>query len=1043
MIYAIRTLTDMENQPQTEENWPLPPSKRARYSDHIDKIRRDEYPMLQDTTYLDHAATTPAPASLLSSFAQELTRNLYGNPHSGSASSQLSTRRIDDTRLKVLRFFNADPEAFDVVFVANATAGVKLVAEALRDAVAGRSEGGDREGTKGFKYVYHNEVHTSVVGVREMAERGSLCLDGEDEVDAWIREIRREDHQQGEEKEVGPLQLLAYPAQSNMNGHRPDPQRAWCRRIRDLRQRTSKQIYTLYDAAGLVSTSPMDLSDLSNTPDFIVLSFYKLFGFPDLGALMVRKDSGEVLSKRRYFGGGTVEMVISGKQPWHSKKDSTYHDMLEDGTLPFHNIVALDLAMDAHRRLYGSMADVALHTAELAQVAIQKLLFLKHGNGAPVCQIYRRKESRYGPVIAFNLKNNKGQWIGKSEVEKLAAVRNIELRAGTLCNPGGTASYLGLTCDEMRRNFAMGQRCGDEHDLMDGRPTGVLRISFGAMSSMRDLETFLNFITEFFVEKTIESSPPPLLKLSTQSSEAQPQPTSRDYYIDSLCVFPIKSCAGYQIPPELKWQVHPEGLAWDREWCLIHQGTGSVLNQKRYPRMVNIRPEIDLATKVLRIKYSPPSSPSSASILEVPLSSTSSTYRSPSSISLETVKTNLCTKPTPSRVCGDPIQLQIYTSSQISDFFTNALDVPCTLARFPPRTTASASSASEPLSQLPSIPQQRTMKIRAPNPFPAGTITLPSSSSTTKTNQNILLSNESPILLISLSSLNLLNRQIRSFHHSNPTPNTIPKTPNLPASAFRANIIVSQTPQSHQSQQQHDVKETPYAEDNWRSLTIHSSQSSLTAPNSPSSSTTSSSLSYSSSSPLSTSPSSPSSSLPLSTSPTSPSPSPSKTQTTYPKFKILGPCRRCQMICIPQSQHQQQHQQPPEKEKEKEKGNERSTIAGRGREKATDEGSKVRRTSEPFATLAKTRRWNGGVWFGVHLSLSSPPSPHPHPHLHPSSDPSSTEVVDESDGDGDGDDLVPASEKQTAAMKGNNNNNNNNSRQEIWIQKGDLLVVDP
>ncbi|CAG8885656.1 unnamed protein product [Penicillium egyptiacum] len=57
--------------------------------------------------------------------------NLYGNPHSRSSSSQRSTKLIDDVRLRALAFFNAGPDEYDLVFVANATSAIKLVAESF------------------------------------------------------------------------------------------------------------------------------------------------------------------------------------------------------------------------------------------------------------------------------------------------------------------------------------------------------------------------------------------------------------------------------------------------------------------------------------------------------------------------------------------------------------------------------------------------------------------------------------------------------------------------------------------------------------------------------------------------------------------------------------------------------------------------------------------------------------------------------------------------------------------------------------------------
>src|SRR2546423_8552501 len=240
---------------------------------------------------------------------------LLGNPHSASASSQHASRIIDDTRLRVLRFFNASPDNFDVIFVANATAAIKLVADAFRD-----SDGG-------FWYGYHADAHTSLVGVRELAARGTRCFRDDAEVDEWISRLTMKGI--NDEQHLG---LFAYPAQSNMTGHRPPL--AWCEQIRHhATGYSSSRIYTLLDAAGFVSTCPLDLSDVSSAPDFMALSFYKIFGFPDLGALIVLKGSGDVLRRRKYFGGGTVDMVITGAEEWHSKRNTSLHSSLEDGTV--------------------------------------------------------------------------------------------------------------------------------------------------------------------------------------------------------------------------------------------------------------------------------------------------------------------------------------------------------------------------------------------------------------------------------------------------------------------------------------------------------------------------------------------------------------------------------------------------------------------------------------------------------------------------------------------------------------------------------------
>ncbi|KAL3466100.1 pyridoxal phosphate-dependent transferase [Aspergillus heterothallicus] len=779
------------------------------YSDDVDVIRELEYPLLKDTIYLDHAGTTLYAKSLIDSFSRDLTSNLYGNPHSLSASSQLSSQRVDDIRLKALRFFNASPDDFDLVFVANATAGIKLVADSFRDSTP-----------QGFWYWYHVDAHTSLVGARELAAAGSRCFATNEEVESWISEL-------GSSRETGcSPRLFAYPGQSNMNGRRYPMK--WCERIRKKQIGTDQQIYTLYDAASLVSTSPLDLSDADSAPDFTVLSFYKIFGFPDLGALIVRKSAGHIFENRLFFGGGTVDMVLTRDNSWHAKKQSI-HERLEDGTLPFHNIIALGSAFETHSRLYGSMKNVSAHTRFLAKQLHQRMTGLKHYNGAKVCALYVSRSSNYsdpttqGPILAFNLRSSRGMWVGKSEVERLASVKNIQIRSGTLCNPGGTAMSLGWTGADMLRHFSAGMRCGDDNDIMDERPTGILRVSLGAMSSQQDIDAFMAFLEEFYVDKPPEALLVPL----TENMTMTPQQPS--FYVESLSVYPIKSCGAFRVPDGQRWQVQREGLAWDREWCLVHQGTGVTLNQKRYARMAMIRPTLDLSRGILRISCEDGPGVEKKT-LDIPLRREN----------MNSLTTSLCQNTSkPSTVCGDKVVLQVYTAASISTFFTDFLGVPCTLARFPPQFSTRSCVR-------PGIRRERT-PIPRPSPRMPGSFPQLTSSPTTispppaSNNNPILLSNESPLLLISRSSVNRLNESIKSNTQnttSTSSPNNTKKA--VAADVFRANVVIAEN---------QPMAERPYIEDTWRSLSI------------------------------------------------GPRSGPENEQL---RFDVLGSCERCQMVCVDQ-----------------------------------------------------------------------------------------------------------------------------------------------
>ena len=682
-----------------------------------------------------------------------------------------------------------------------------------------------RDHEAGYWYGYHKDSHTSLVGVRENATAGQRCFESEAEVDNWL-------------SGSGPalktstgakLGLFAYPAQSNMNGRRLPLD--WPGRIRSSKLARHRQIYSLLDAAALVSTSPLDLGDADNSADFTVLSFYKIFGFPDLGALIVRKKAAPILQRRKYFGGGTVEMVTCSKGQWHIRKEGSLHEQMEDGTLPFHDIMALDAALDVHRGLYGSMASISMHVTALTRELLKALLSLRHGNGSTVCHIYNDpaayfdNEQRQGPVIAFNLRTSQGAWVSLAEVEKLANIRNIHLRTGGLCNPGGVASALGLTPGRMKRNFSAGQRCGNENDILDGRPSGMIRVSLGAMSNLDDVHAFTAFLKEFFVETDL-----------TPMRPAPQHCLDAEMFVESLTIYPIKSCGGWKTPPEAPWAIGPKGLAWDREWCLVHQGTGSTLNQKRYPQMALLRPEIDLEQGLLKVHLHVSASQAQTDELHVPLwADPESNKGSPHHV--EAFRSQI------SQVCGDSIETQTYTCSKISEFFSRAVGVPCHLARL----QVQENGCPQRLSKVHLQKHQTTArKMKIPGAFSRIKDIEPTIETA------IFLSNESPILTITRSSLDHLNEQIlatggKAVH----------------AEVFRPNIVIAEKSGCKSCHRQ------PYVEDRWRYLQIGQEY-----------------------------------------------------------FQVMGSCRRCQMVCI--------------------------------------DPNTGERKQEPFVTLAKTRRFDGKVFFGQH-----------------------------------------------------------------------------
>ncbi|KAH0562491.1 hypothetical protein GP486_002820 [Trichoglossum hirsutum] len=767
------------------------------YNQSVELFRDSEFPMLkggeadlgdEGRAYLDHGGAALYSRSLVESYTEDLMTNLYGNPHSTSAPAELSSRRLEQVRDQALRFFNADPDEFDLVFVSNATAGIKIVMDCFRDLEATSSPSEDSPNKKqspkkdGFWFGYHRDSHTSIVGVREVAGPNHRCFKNDGEVEKWLNDAI--DGTEEPTSAEGRLGLFAYPGQSNLNGRRLPL--TWPGKLRRSPHAVHRNTYSLLDAAALAPTAPLDLSDADTAPDFAVVSFYKIFGLPDLGGLIVRRRSGHILQWRKYFGGGTVEMVVCIKDAWHSKKTGSMHEQLEDGTLPFHNVIALGAAIEVHGRLFDSMESVSRHTSYLSKKMYDGLTALQHPNGLPVSRVYKEDTSTYGDsktqgaAIAFNIQNSKGELVVYTDVERLANSNDIFLRAGGICNPGGIATYLGFAPWQMKRSFSAGHRCGTDAEgaeIVSGQPTGVVRASLGAMSTEGDVTAFLDFIREFFVEK--QQLGTPLLHVTPVLRK----PRTPQYQIECLRVYPIKGCGGYNIPAGMPWEVGAKGLYLDREWCIVHLDTGTALSRKRYPKMMKIRPSVDLEKGVLVI-----SAPHSEQQPELKISLSWSFLEDGDGYRNNRRHSSSNFRASAAKVCGDPIPAHPYTSPHIVEFFSAAVGARCTLARF---SASSTNSTKDLEARHTKAYLRRSYSSNAVSSLSSKSIRAPTMSNHTGSvfssdapqviTRPVLLPSESPISIITRTSLEWHNQQVKETRGKVAQPEL-----------FRANIVLAE-----------------------------------------------------------------------------------------------------------------------------------------------------------------------------------------------------------------------------------------------------------
>lgn len=191
---------------------------------------------------------------------------------------------------------------------------------------------------------------------------------------------------------------------------------------------------------------------------------------------------------------------------------------------------------------------------------------------------YAADPTAHGSVLNFNLLRpswggHGGGFVGYREVEKIAVIHGIHLRTGGFCNPGATQAYLQLSHAQIKQHVEQGHVCWDDHDIIDGVPTGSIRISFGYMSTREDARRFVDFIKKFFVVVAPQPEPVSAFLAPTSGSALEPEPEPEVgantetsgcvCTITELRVFPIKSCAGMLVQ---SWPLGANGMLFDREW---------------------------------------------------------------------------------------------------------------------------------------------------------------------------------------------------------------------------------------------------------------------------------------------------------------------------------------------------------------------------------------------------------------------------------------------------------------------------------------------
>jgi molybdenum cofactor sulfurtransferase len=447
----------------------------------LDELRATEYARLdrQGHVYLDYTGGGLYAEAQLHEHMTMLNEGIFGNPHSKNLTSMAMTQLVEHAREYVLQYFNASPDEYMVIFTPNSTGALKLIGESYPFG-------------PGDNYLLTFDNHNSVNGIREFARSKGAEVTY---IPVTPPDMRVEPNQLSQALEIArPTKnnLFAFPAQSNFTGVQHPLE--W------VAQAQAKGWEVLLDAASFAPSNRLDLSQWH--PDFVDISFYKIFGYPTgTGCLLVRKNAAESL-RRPWYSGGTITFSSVVAFDYYLTPGPAG---FEDGTVNYLSLPAVEIGL----KWIEAIGIDLIHTRVICLTGwlIDQLLALRHSNGRPLIQLYGPPNTQLrGGTIQVNFFDPDGNLFVCTDIERLANEKRISLRAGCHCNPGAREVALGFTQEILAPCFRDKERLTFEQFLhvIDGKTTGALRASLGVASNFVDVYKYLKF-AESFIDRFVDA----------------------------------------------------------------------------------------------------------------------------------------------------------------------------------------------------------------------------------------------------------------------------------------------------------------------------------------------------------------------------------------------------------------------------------------------------------------------------------------------------------------------------------------------------------
>jgi selenocysteine lyase/cysteine desulfurase len=440
----------------------------------IDKLRAKDYSRLDTLgqVYLDYTGGGIYADSQLDELLALLKSGVFGNPHSNNPASLASTQKDEHARKFVLEYFHASPEEYVVIFTLNASGAIKLIGESY-------PFGHDS------RYLLTFDNHNAVNGIREFARAKGTAITYVSIVAPDLRIDENQLETQLSKPFPNGNNLFVFPAQSNFSGV-----------LHPLEWIEKAQRYgwdVLLDAAAFVPTNQLDLGLYH--PEFVPISFYKMFGFPTGAGCLIAKKSALQKLRRPWFSGGTIQVAsVQGDKYSFAEGGRAF----EDGTINYLLLPAIEIGLKYLNTV--GIQNVHERVTCLTDWLIRNLIELHHSNNTPVVEIYGpRNIQQRGGTIALNFLDGDGKAFDFHKVETAAGTFNISLRTGCFCNPGAGEIAFGLTKKDMTECFDHEERASFEQCILNvkGKTAGAVRVSLGLMTNFPDVFRFLEFVKTF------------------------------------------------------------------------------------------------------------------------------------------------------------------------------------------------------------------------------------------------------------------------------------------------------------------------------------------------------------------------------------------------------------------------------------------------------------------------------------------------------------------------------------------------------------------